>query len=97
MGKAEVEDCLDAGRSAIAILRYMRSGNHQAAMDLTATLTPEEKAHLLGSMTALANAAFNCLDDVMTYSRTHGLTEMTATSADVLDQMAANFTSLSLG
>jgi hypothetical protein len=54
----------DAARSAVAILRAYRKGDHMAAMDLASSLSPVEQGNLCGAMAAMANQLMNILDQV---------------------------------
>jgi hypothetical protein len=82
---------MDAGRTAIALIRAFRHGDYLSGFELAGTLNDEEKGHLVGALLALANQALNACEDLSTYGRTHGISEMTATADMVLSQLALGF------
>lgn len=85
---------LDAGRSAIALLRAYRAGDTLAGAHLMATLEPHEQLNLIEAVLALANQAFNAVDHVSNYAREHGAPELTTSADSVLATIALGFASL---
>jgi hypothetical protein len=82
---------MDAGRSAIAVIRAMRKGDTMAAIQLASTMDDAERGNLVGALAALANQLLNVLDDVTDYARSHGCPELTQTSDHVMAMLALGF------
>jgi hypothetical protein len=84
-------NAIDAGRSAIAVLHSLRTGDHLAAVQLAATLSDVEKGNLIGALAALANQLLNSMDDVLDYARAHGCGELSQTADDAMRVLAMGF------
>jgi hypothetical protein len=76
----------DAGRSAVAALRYLRNGQEGAALLLVAGMDGAELEHFAGACLALANAALQ-VADTLSEQVTLSTGRMAATGDDILGLM----------
>jgi hypothetical protein len=53
----------DSWQNALALIKLLRSGDRQAAMELTGHLESMEMEYLCGSLAAIANTAFSLAAD----------------------------------